>query len=83
MNIYSQRYSGQWKLGWTKFSQEILLQIMVGFPGSSAAKESACNAGDTSSVSGSGSPTGEGLGCPLHYAWSPLVAQTVKNPPAV
>ena len=45
MNICSQRYSGQQKLSWTKFSQEILLQTMVDFPGSPAAKESACTAG--------------------------------------
>ena len=68
MNIYSQRYSGQWKLGWTKFSQEILLQIMVGFPGSSAAKESACNAGDPGSIPGSGRPPGEGIGNSLQYS---------------
>ena len=63
MNIYSQRYSGQWKLGWTKFSQEILLQIMEGFPGRSAAKESACNA-----IPGSGRPPGERIGNSLQYS---------------
>ena len=67
MNIYSQRYSGQWKLSWTKCSQEILLQTMVDFPGGSAAKESACNAGDPGSIPGSGRSPGEGIGSPLHY----------------
>ena len=40
----------------------------MGFPGGSANKESACNAGDLSSVLGLGSFPGEGKGCPLHYS---------------
>ena len=35
-----------------------------GFPGSSAGKESAYNAGDPSSIPGSGRFTGEGIGYP-------------------
>ena len=35
-----------------------------GFPGSSAGKESACNAGDPSLIPGSGSSSGEGIGLP-------------------
>ena len=27
--------------------------------------------------------TGEGIGYPLQYSWASLVAQTVKNPPAM
>ena len=46
-------------------------------------KESGCNAGDPSSILGSGRPPGEGTGCPLQYSWASLVAQLVKNPPAV
>ena len=57
--------------------------ITVGFPGSSAGKESACNAGDPGSIPGSGRFPGEGIGCPLQYSWASLVAQTVKNPPAM
>ena len=34
------------------------------FPGSSVGKESACNAGDPSSIPGSGRSTGEGIGYP-------------------
>ena len=52
-----------------------------GLPGSSAGKESACNAGDPSSIAGSGRSSGEGIGYPLQYSWASLVAQTVKNPP--
>ena len=39
-----------------------------GFPRSSAGKESACNAGDTGSIPGSGRPPGEGIGYPLQYS---------------
>ena len=53
------------------------------FPDSSVGKESACNAGDPDSIPGSGRPAGEGIGYPLQYAWASLVAQLVKNPPAI
>ena len=36
-----------------------------GFSGSSAGKESACNAGDPSSIPGSARSAGEGIGSPL------------------
>ena len=36
-----------------------------GFPGNSAGKESACNAGDPSLIPGSGRSAGEGIGYPL------------------
>ena len=39
-----------------------------GFPDSSVGKESACNAGDTSSIPGTGRSTGEGIGYPLQYS---------------
>ena len=54
-----------------------------GFPDSSVGKESACNAGDPSSIPGSGESTGEGMGYPFQYSWASLVAQLVKNPPAM
>ena len=55
----------------------------MGFPGSSAGKESTCNAGDPGSIRGSGRSTGEGIGYPLQHSWASLVAQLVKNLPAV
>ena len=55
----------------------------VGFPDSSVGKESACNAGDSSLIPGSGRSAGEGIGYPLQYSWASLVAQLVKNPPAM
>ena len=48
------------------------------FPGSPAGKESACNAGDPSSISGLGRSLG-GLGYPLQYSWTSLVAQMVMS----
>ena len=54
-----------------------------GYPDSSIGKESACNPGDPSSISGSGRSSGEGIGYPLQYSWSSLVAQLVKNLPAM
>ena len=53
------------------------------FPDGSVGKESACNAGDPGSTPGSGRSAGEGTGFPLPYAWASLVAQLVKNLPAV
>ena len=55
---------------------------MVGFPDSSVGKESTCNAGDPGSIPG-GRPAGEGIGYPLQYSWASLVAQLVKNLPAM
>ena len=34
-------------------------------------------------IPGSGRSTGEGNGNPLQYSWASLVAQLVKNPPAM
>ena len=55
----------------------------MGFPGRSAGKESACNAGDPSSITGSGRFPGEGMGYPIQYSWVFLIAQMVKNLPAM
>ena len=56
---------------------------LLGFPSSSAGKESACNAGDPGLIPGLGRSPGEGIGYPLQYSWASLVAQMVKNPPAM
>ena len=40
----------------------------MGFPGGSAGKESACNAGDLGSIPGLGRCPGEGNGYPLQYS---------------
>jgi len=55
----------------------------MGFPGSSAGKESACNGGDSGSIPESGRSPGEGTGYPLQYSWASLISQMVKNMPEV
>ena len=55
----------------------------MGFPSSLAGKESTCNAGDFSSIPGLGRSPGEGIGYPLQYSWASLLAQMVKNLPAM
>ena len=69
----------------TAFTLSIVsnLEIIWGFPGSSAGKEFACHAGDPSLIPGSGRSPGEGIGYPLQYSWASLVAQPVKNLPAM
>ena len=57
--------------------------VFWGFSGGSAGKESACNAGEPSLIPGSSRSPGEGIGCPFPYSWASLVAQTVKNLPAM
>ena len=57
--------------------------LAVGFPHSSVVKESSCNAGDPSSIPGSGRSAWEGIGYPLQYSWAFLVAQLVKKWPAM
>ena len=54
-----------------------------GFPGGSAGKESACNAGDPGLIPGLGRFPAEGIGNPLQYSWTSLVAQMVKKPPTM
>ena len=55
----------------------------LGFPGSSAGKESTCNAGDPGLIPGWERSAREGISYPLQYSWASLVAQLVKNPPAM
>ena len=55
----------------------------LGFPDSSVGKESTCNAGDPGWIPGSGRFAGERIGYPPQYSWASLVAQLVKNLPAM
>ena len=56
-----------------------MVSWVYGFTGGSDSKEFACIAGDPGSIFGSGRSAGEGIG----YSWASLVAQLVKNPPAM
>ena len=53
------------------------------FPDISVGKEAACNVGDPGSNPGLGRSAGEGIGYPLQYFGASLVAQLIKNPPAM
>ena len=55
---------------------------VLGFPGGSEGKESACSAGGRSSIPRSGRFPGEGIGYPRQYSWASLVAQMIKKLPA-
>ena len=57
--------------------------MSLGFPGSLAGKEYFYNGRDPDSIPGSERSPGEGIGYPLQYSWASLVAQVVKNPPAM
>ena len=56
---------------------------LLGFPYDSAGKESACNVGDLGSIPELGRSPGEGNGYSLQYSWVSVIAQLVKNPPAM
>ena len=60
-----------------------MVQHAMGSPDSSVGKESTCKAGDPGSIPGSGRSLGEGIAYPLQYSWASLVAQLVKNLPAM
>ena len=62
---------------------QVPLPVFVGFPDSSVGKESACNTGDPGSIPWLRRSPGEGIGYPLQYSWDSLMAQLVKNPPAM
>ena len=62
---------------------DIKPNIPLGFPDSSVGKESTCSTGDPGSIPGLGRSPGEGIGYSLQYLGASLVAQLVKNPPAM
>ena len=57
-----------WKNGMVSFCGLGNFIGFMGFPGSSASKESACNAGDPSLILGLGRSAEEGVGYPLQYS---------------
>ena len=58
-------------------------RVNPGWELSRTGKESVCNTGDPSLIPGSGRSAGEGIGHPLQYSWAYLVAQLVRNAPAM
>ena len=63
----------------TGVREKKLLWDYMGFLGSSAGKESACNSGNPGLIPGLGRFLGEGIVYPLQYSWTFLVVQLVKN----
>ena len=61
----------------------VMGSFQCGFSSSSAGKESASKVGDLDSIPESGSSSREGIGYPPQYSWASLVAQRVKNLPAM
>ena len=62
---------------------QVICNLLKIFPDSSVGKEFTCNAGDPYLIPGSGRSAEEGIGYTLQYSWASLVAQLVKNPPAM
>jgi len=74
----------EWIKLWYIYTMEYYSAIKrKGFPHNSVGKESAFNEGDPGSIPGSGRFPGEGIGYPRQYSWTFLIAQLVKNPPAM
>ena len=48
--------------------EQMAYDVLLGFPCSSAGKESACNVGDLGLIPGLGRYSGEGKGYPLRYS---------------
>ena len=68
-----------WRIPWSIQLQRVghkgvSFTFILGFPGSSAGKQSACSAGHPSSIPGSGRCPGEGIRYSLQYSWASLVA---------
>ena len=68
-----------------------MVALFLGFYGTSIRYSTAAvptyiltnSVGDPGSITGSGSSPGEEIGHPLQYSWAFLVAQMVKNLPAI
>ena len=69
--------------GKLEVAKQEMARLNKGFPDSSVGKESTCNAGDPGSIPVLGRSTGEEIGYPFQYSWASLVAQLVKNLPAM
>ena len=63
--------------------QSLVSDWCLRFHDGSVGKEYTCDARGPSSIPGSGRSAGEGIGYPLQYDWASLVAQLVKNLPAM
>ena len=77
-NVYHLRYYANWAFlsalflvhSWVICEALVSYLSSLGFPRSSAGKESACNAGDPGSFPESRRSLGEGNGYPFQYSWA-------------
>ena len=85
MGLSRQGYWSRWPFPSPMGSQRVRQDWVTSlqFPHTSVGKETACNAGYPGSIPGSGRSAGEGISYPLQCFWASLVAQLVKNPPAM
>ena len=60
-----------------------LRKIFFGFPDGLVGKESTCNEETLGSIPGLGRSAWKGIGYPFQYSWASLVAQLIKNLPAI
>ena len=70
-----------WFMGLQRFGHDWTTEL--NWTDSSVGKESACNAGNPGLIPRSDRSAGEMIGYPLQYSWASLVAQLVKNLPAM
>ena len=80
--IYTQIYIFMMSMIQSKI-RYLTYEELLGFPGGSDGKGSTCNEGHPGLIPGLRRPHGERNGYPLQYSWASLVAQTVKNLPAM
>ena len=59
------------------------MHIVRGFPGGSVVKNPPASVGDGVPSMGQEDPLEKVIGYPLQCSWASLVAQLVKNPPAM
>ena len=64
---------------WQHVGKNYIYTCELGFPSSSAGKESACNAGDPGLIPGWGSSPEDRIDDSLQYSWASLVAQRLKE----
>ena len=81
-SMESQRVRHDWAHQLLRVIDKVI-PLWESFPGSSVGKESACNTGDPSSILGLGRSHTEGIDYTLQCSWVSLVAQLVKNLPAM
>ena len=69
------------KIHWRR--EKLPTPVFLDFPCGSGGQISACSSGDLGLIPVLGRFPGEGIVYPLQYSWASVLAQMVKNPPAI